>query len=84
MVKYKPNVKWEEDSRTLRAVCGMCEWHVIDTSIAVARVHVLANPTHIVATVATITTLLSIADGPGDVVETPLHGPRREADRVTP
>jgi hypothetical protein len=82
MVKYRPSLEWKESERTMRAVCGMCDWHATDCSVAIARAHVLAHPAHIVATVATITTLLSIADSPGDVVETPLRGSRREADRV--
>jgi hypothetical protein len=81
MIKYRPSVEWKESKRTLRAVCGLCEWSQTGCSLAIARAHVLAHPTHIVATVATITTLLSIADTPGDVVETPLTQDWREAER---
>jgi hypothetical protein len=60
----------------------MCEWHRADTSVAAARAHVLAYPTHIVATVATVTTLLSITVDTTEVVETQLVQGPREADRV--
>jgi hypothetical protein len=82
MVKYAPMLSWTEQDRTMRAVCGLCDWHVADCTIAIARAHVLAHPTHIVATVATVTTLLHIKPAEIDVTETPLLGVRREAERV--
>jgi hypothetical protein len=72
MGKYSPTFKWEMESRNIRSVCGMCDWHVDYTSVAATRAHLLAHPDHIVALVSTTTTLMSLDRDTTTPVETPV------------
>lgn len=73
--KYAPTLTWTPDGRTRRVVCGMCPDVELSPSIAGAKAHLLAHPNHIIAVVATTTTLLSIGDPPDTFVQTPIPLP---------
>ena len=78
MAKYAPKFKWDQGDRIVRVVCGMCpDWGSAEGSVALARAHLAAHPTHIVGVVTTTTVLMFIdqaTSNVGEVEVTPSGG----------
>jgi len=73
MGKYVPKFKWDNGQRTVRVMCGMCpDWGMADASMALARAHLAAHPTHIVGIVTTAVILLSVDADTDAVRQTPV------------
>lgn len=83
MAKYAPTFEWTPAETNRRAVCGMCDGVEIAPTLPSVRAHLLAHRDHVIALVATTTTLLHIPREDGVIAQTHVDIDPERFDRVS-